>query len=97
MEEIVKLTAKQARVLEIMRAENRPMFPAEIAEQDAALFEKGAKSVSPLMNGLFKNGYVTKEKASCQTVDKDGKSVTKELMQYTLTDAGVTVVYEIKA
>ncbi len=97
MEEIVKLTAKQARVLEIMRAENRPMFPAEIAEQDTVLFEKGAKSVSPLMNGLFKNGYVTKEKASCQTVDKDGNSVTKELMQYTLTKAGVELVFEIKA
>lgn len=97
MADVLKLTQKQARVLEIMRAEDAPMFPAEISAKDPALFEKGAKSVSPLMNGLFKNGLVSKDKASCETVDKEGKSVTKELMQYTLTSDGKSVSYEIKA
>ena len=95
--EKLQLTKKQARVLDIMRATNEPMFPAEIAAQDEVLFEKGAKSVSPLMNGLFKKELVSKAKATCSTVDKEGNAVTKELVQYTLTDAGVEVEYEVKA
>lgn len=97
MADVLKLTVKQARVIELMRGLDKPVFPADIAAADPELFEKGAKSVSPLFNGLYKNGLVDKAKASCETVDKDGKSVTKELMQYSLTDAGKTVEYEIKA
>ena len=94
--ETLKITAKTARVLEIMRAEDAPMFPADIAEHDVELFEKGAKSVSPLMNTLFKNGLVTKAKALCKVVDKDGNEVEREYTQYTLTDEGKSVSYEVK-
>ena len=97
MEDVLKITEKTARVLEIMRAEDAPMVPADIAEHDTELFVKGAKSVSPLMNTLFNNGLVTKDKVSQKVVDKDGKEVVKEYTQYTLTDAGKSVVYEIKA
>lgn len=96
MENLV-ITAKTARVLEIMRAEDAPMFPAEIAAHDTEVFEKGAKSVSPLMNTLFKNGLVTKAEAECKVIDKEGKEVVKTYVQYTLTDAGRSVSYEIKA
>ena len=72
MENTLKLTAKTARVLEIMRAEDAPMFPADIAAHDEAVFDKGSKSVSPLMNTLFKNGLVEKETADRRVVDKDG-------------------------
>lgn len=97
MEDVLKLTQKTARVLEIMRAEDAPMFPADIAAHDEALFEKGSKSVSPLMNTLYKNGLVEKDTADCKVVDKDGNEVVRQYVRYTLTDAGKSVEFEIKA
>ena len=97
MENTLKLTAKTARVLEIMRAEDAPMFPADIAAHDEAVFDKGAKSVSPLMNTLFKNGLVEKETADRRVVDKDGNEVVKQYVRYSLTEQGKSVSYEIKA
>ena len=97
MENTLKLTAKTARVLEIMRAEDAPMFPADIAAHDEAVFDKGSKSVSPLMNTLFKNGLVEKETADRRVVDKDGNEVVKQYVRYSLTEEGKSVSYEIKA
>lgn len=97
MENTLKLTAKTARVLEIMRAEDAPMFPADIAAHDEAVFDKGSKSVSPLMNTLFKNGLVEKETADRRVVDKDGNEVVKQYVRYSLTEQGKSVSYEIKA
>lgn len=97
MAETLTLTPKQARVMEIMQAEDAPMFADEIAAHDTELFDKGARSVSVLMNGFVTKGLVSKEKVSRTVVDKDGKEVTKELTKYSLTEAGREAVFEKKA
>lgn len=91
------LTQKQAGVIEILRETGARMFASEIAELRPELFEKGAKSVSPLMTHLVKRGLVEKEKASVETTNAEGASVTKELTRYWVTDAGINLEYTIKA
>lgn len=91
------LTAKQAGVIEILKETGAKMFAADIAELRPELFEKGAKSVSPLMTHLVKRGLVDKEKASVETVNAEGNAVTKELTRYWVTEAGEALAYEIKA
>lgn len=91
------LTPKQAGVIEILRETGAKMFAADIAEARPELFEKGAKSVSPLMTHLVKRGLVDKEKASVETVNAEGNAVTKELTRYWLTEAGVSLEFSVKA
>lgn len=91
------LTAKQAGVIEILRETGGKMFAAEIAELRPELFDKGAKSVSPLMTHLVARGLVAKEKASVETVNAEGNAVTKELTRYWVTEDGAELEYEIKA
>lgn len=91
------LTAKQAGVVEILKETGAKMFADEIAEARPELFDKAAKTVSPLMTHLVKRGLVDKEKASREVVNKDGVSVTKELTRYWITDAGNSLEYTIKA
>jgi hypothetical protein len=91
------LTAKQAGVIEILRDTGAKMFAADIAEARPELFDKGARSVSPLMTHLFKRGLVDKEKASVETVNAEGNAVTKELTRYWVTEAGSSLEYSIAA
>lgn len=93
----VKLTVKQAGVIEILKEKGDKMFAEDIADKRPELYDKGSKSVSPLMTHLVKNGYVAKEKASREVVNKDGVKVTRELTQYWLTDAGENLEFEIRA
>lgn len=91
------LTAKQAAVIEILKDTGAKMFASEIAEAKSASFEKGARSVSPLMTHLVKRGLVDKEKASVEAVNAEGVAVTKELTRYWVTEAGEELDYTIKA
>lgn len=93
----IQLSAKAAKVLEIMRANGEPMFAEDIAAEDAETFDKGAKSVQPLFITLCKKELVSKEKAMHKVVDKDGNEVEKEHTIYSLTDAGKSVSYTVKA
>ena len=99
MSEVVKLTQKQAKVIEVLRETGEWMFADEIAAVDADLFDKGAKSVSPLMTHLCKGEtpLVIKEKASREVVSEDGKTNTKELTRYHISNEGAALVYEVKA
>lgn len=90
------LTVKQAGVIEILRETGTKMFAFEIADARPELFEKAAKSVSPLMTHLAKRGLVDKEKASLEMVNAEGVKVTKELTRYWVTDAGIALDYTIK-
>ena len=94
--ETLKLTKKQAAALNIMRNLDRPVFPDEIAAEEPATFEKGGKSVSPLMNGFFTKELVTKADVVREVTDKNGNKISKPYKQYTLTEAGKSVEFEIK-
>lgn len=91
------LTAKQAAVIEILRETGAKMFASEIAEAQPGAFEKGAKSVSPLMTHLVKRGLVDKDKAEVAAVNAEGEAVTKELTRYWVTSEGQDLDYSIKA
>lgn len=91
------LTAKQAGVVEILRETGTKMFAADIAAARPDLFEKGAKSVSPLMTHLVARGLVAKEKAEVESVNAEGVAVTKELTRYWITEEGADLDYAIKA
>lgn len=91
------LTAKQAGVIEILRETGAKMFASEIADVRPELFDKGAKTVSPLMTHLVKRGLVDKEKAAFPTVNAEGVSVVKELTRYWITEDGADFDYSIKA
>ena len=91
------LTVKQAGVIEILRETGAKMFAADIAEARPELFEKGAKSVSPLMTHLVKRGLVDKEKAEVSAVNAEGAAITKELTRYWVTEDGAALDYSIKA
>lgn len=98
MEEVMTLTAKQARVLEIMRESGEPMFASDIAELDTELFTSGSRSVTPLVEGLFKKGLVNKGEGEHNVFDvKANKEVVKTHKLYSLTDEGVSAIYETKA
>lgn len=99
MEEVkvVALTAKTARVLEILKENGARMFAEEIAAVDPSLFEKGARSVSPIMTHLVKNGFVEKAKVSKEVLSSDGNKVTKEYTQYWVSPVGAALDYQIKA
>ena len=73
------------------------MFAADIADAKPAAFDKGARSVSPLMTHLVRRGLVDKEKASVEVIDAEGNSGTKELTRYWVTEAGEALDYTIKA
>lgn len=90
------LTAKQAAVIEVLRATGNKMFAADIAAANPEAFEKAAKSVSPLMTHLVKRGLVDKEKASTVEVNAEGVSVSKDLTRYWLTEAGIALEYSVK-
>lgn len=91
------LTVKQAGVIEILRETGSKMFAADIADARPELFDKGAKSVSPLMTHLVKRGLVEKEKASVEAVNAEGNVTTKELTRYWVSEAGIALDYTIKA
>lgn len=91
------LTVKQAAVIEILKDTGAKMFAADIAAAQPNSFEKGAKSVSPLMTHLVARGLVAKEKASVESVNPEGNAVTKELTRYWVTEDGAELDYEIKA
>lgn len=91
------LTVKQAGVIEILRETGAKMFAKDIADAKPELFDKAAKSVSPLMTHLVKRGLVDKEKASVEVANAEGVMVSKELTRYWVTDAGNELDYTIKA
>lgn len=91
------LTAKQAAVIEILKDTGAKMFASEIADAQPSAFEKGARSVSPLMTHLVKRGLVEKEKASVDFVDAEGVAGTKELTRYWVSEDGEALDYSIKA
>lgn len=95
--EKVLLTARSARVLEILKATGAKMFSDQIAEQDVDAFANGAKTVNPIMTHLVKAGYVAKEKSPRTVVSKDGNEITKEYTLYYVTPVGAELVYEIKS
>lgn len=97
MAEVVQLTVKSAAVLEILRGTGTKMFAHEIAEANPEAFDKGAKSVSPIMTHLVRNGYADKEKASVEVINAEGNAVSKELTRYWVTEAGEELEFEIKA
>lgn len=92
------LTEKQAAIIEVMRREDRVMFSEEILEfLDATLFTSGVRSVTPIMTGLAGRGLVQSSKGQKERVTKDGRTTSRELTMYELTDAGRELEYEIKA
>lgn len=93
----VQLTAKSAEVLRILKETGAKMFSDQIAEQNPSMFEKGGKSVNPIMTHLVKAGYVAKEKAVREVIDSKGLKVQKEHTLYFVTDAGAELVFTIKA
>lgn len=97
MEDNKVLTIKQAAVITILRETGTKMFAHDIAEANPEAFEKGARSVSPLMTHLVKRGLVDKEKASVLSRNAEGVEVTKELTRYWATEAGIALDYSIKA
>lgn len=95
--EKLTLTEKQARVLEILRASGEGMFATQIAEQDPELFVSGARSVTPLAEGLFKKGLIEKNEGVNVVFDaKANKEVEKTHKLYSLTDEGLSADYSIK-
>lgn len=97
MENAVVLTAKTAAVLEVLKDTGAKMFAQDIADAKPGMFEKGARSVSPILTNLHRKGYIEKEKASQEVVNAEGNSVTKELTRYWVVDAGSELEYSIKA
>lgn len=97
--ELKPLSVKMARALEIMKENGGVMFAADIAEQDAELFEHGAASVSPLLTHLVKYGLVDRlDKADRAVIDsKTGDEVIRQYVTYKVSDFGATAAYETKA
>lgn len=96
--EKLELTVKSAKVLEILKDNGGDMIPADIAEVDAATFEKGARSVSPILVHLVKKGLVEKTgKADREVLNKDGNPETRSYTQYRISDFGKTAEYATKA
>lgn len=96
--EKVELTIKTAKVLEILKDNGGQMFAADVAEIDTDLFDKGARSVSPILVTLTRRGFVENVgKADRLILDKDGNEVTRSYAQYQVTEAGQELVYETKA
>ena len=53
------------------------------------LFTSGVRSVTPIMTGLAGRGLGTKgSKGQKERVTKDGRTTSRELTMYELTDAG---------
>lgn len=95
--EKVELTIKTAKVLEILKDNGGEMFAADIAEIDAELFDKGARSVSPILVTLTRRGFVENVgKAEREVLDKDGNKVVRSYAQYQVTDEGTALVYDTK-
>lgn len=96
--EKVQLTEKTAKVLEILKDNGGAMFAADVADIDPALFDKGSRSVSPLLVNLTRNEFAENVgKASREVLDKDGNKVTREYAQYKVTAKGAELDYDIKA
>ena len=96
--EKVELTIKTAKVLEILKDNGGTMFAADIAEIDADLFDKGSRSVSPILVTLTRRGFVENVgRADRKVLDKDGNEVVRQYAQYAVTDEGAALVYETKA
>lgn len=96
--EKVELTVKTAKVLEILKDNGGTMFAADVAEIDADLFDKGARSVSPILVTLTRRGFVENVgKADRQVLDKDGNEVTRSYAQYQVTAEGQALDYDTKA
>ena len=93
----VVLTVKTVAVLEILKDTGAKMLSQEVADARSEMFEKGAKSVSPIMTNLVKKGFVDKEKVSVETVNAEGNPVSKELTRYWVTEAGIALEYSVKA
>ena len=96
-EEKVVLTAKTAAVLEVLKDTGAWMFAEDIAATDAVLFGKGGRSVNPILTNLVKKGFVEKQEATRQVVNKEGVSVERPYKQYHVTDLGSELEYSIKA
>lgn len=97
--EQVLLTEKTGKVLEILKANGGLMTGAEIAAQDEASFEKGARSVTPILTNLNRKGWIDKsdEKSSRTAIDaKTGNEVVRQYTMYQVSDAGKELVYEVK-
>ncbi len=85
-------------VLEILKENGGAMFAAEVAEKDADLFDKGSRSVSPILVTLARKGFIDKPgKADLEVLDKDGNKVTRSYTQYIINSVGSELVYETKA
>lgn len=96
--EAVELTEKTGAVLEALKADGGVMFAADIAESNVDLFDKGARSVSPILVTLTRRGFVENAgKADRQVLDKDGNEVTRSYTQYKVTEEGLNLDYSIKA
>ena len=95
MSDVIKLSEKQLAVIGILREADGPMFASDIAAQDPVLFEKGEKSVNPLMTHLVaKYGLVEKADAAKEVQDKEGNTVTRTYKTYSLTELGREAVVE---
>ena len=93
----VVLTAKTAAVLEVLKDTGAKMFADEIADAKPGMFDKGARSVSPILTNLHRKGLIEKEKASREVVNAEGNAVSKELTRYWVVEAGSELEYSIKA
>lgn len=96
-QEVNTLTEKSAKVLEETKANGGVVTAAQIAEIDPALFDKGAKSVTPIFTQLVRKGLVHKpSKVDAEVLDKEGNKVTRAYQGYQITDEGMAFVYEVK-
>lgn len=95
---VEQLTEKTARVLEILKDNGGEMLAADIADIDSALFDKGARSVSPILVNLTRKGFAEKAgKADRKVEDAKGNEVTRSYVTYKVTEEGANLEYEIKA
>lgn len=82
---VTPLGEKGRIVIGFLQANEGGHFGDEIA----AATDLNARGIHGVMNGLFKRGLVSKDKAPRTVVDKEGNEVEKEYTVYSLTDAGV--------
>jgi hypothetical protein len=97
MENAVLLTAKTAAVLEVLKETGAKMFAQDIADAKPGMFDKGARSVSPILTNLHRKGLIDKEKATVSAPNAEGNVVSKELTRYWVVEAGAELEYSIKA
>lgn len=87
--EVKPLTPKLAKVLSILQGADKPMLAAEIAAVDPTEFDKGQKSVSPVLVHLGKRGLAANVgKRDVKVMNAEGNEEIRTYAVYEATAEG---------